>query len=279
MLGQINKFIVKRKTDLGYIIENDKVEYFMHNNDCDNCVYQIGDQVEAFIYRDKKNRLAATTKLPIITTSRFSLCEVVGVFPTGVFINIGIESKDLMLSKYDLPFDKNSWPVVGDKLPCLMVAKNDKLYAKLATKSLFDLVEEKPTLQTGSLVSAYVYRLNSSGINLVDDNYNTFFIHQTNLDRKYHIGEKVEIKISKANDTYYTCYIPHDKKEVIDHDAEIVLKYLQEHNGVMVFSSKSSPDTIKRVFKMSKSQFKNALGHLYKEKKVLLYDDKTVIVK
>ena len=66
MLGQINKFKVARITDLGYMIEKDKIQYFMHKNDCNNAQYNIGDSVEAFIYKDKKNRLAATTNLPII---------------------------------------------------------------------------------------------------------------------------------------------------------------------------------------------------------------------
>lgn len=279
MLGQINKFKIVRVTDLGYMIEKKQIQYFMHKNDCNNITYQIGEEIEAFIYKDKKNRLAATTNLPCITTSRYGFCEVNGVFATGVFINIGVEAKDLMLSKFDLPLNKNEWPIVGDRLPCIMVSKNDKLFAKLVTKSYFDLVEEKPDLRTGSLVSAYVYRINSSGISLVDDNYNVFFVHSSNLDRKVRLGEKMEIKVSKKTDNGYTCYIPHDKLDVIDKCAEKVLTYLEEHEGNMVFTSKSSPDTIKRVFGMSKVQFKDALGRLYKERKVMLLDDKTILNK
>lgn len=47
----------------------------------------------------------------------------------------------------------------------------------------------------------------------------------------------------------------------------------------MIFTSKSSPETIKRVFNMSKVQFKDALGRLYKERKIQLFDDKTVLIK
>ena len=279
MLGQINKFKVARITDLGYMIEKDKIQYFMHKNDCNNAQYNIGDSVEAFIYKDKKNRLAATTNLPIITTNRYGFCEVNGVFATGVFINIGIEAKDLMLSKFDLPMNKNEWPKEGDKLPCIMVNKNDKLYAKLVTKSYFDMVEEKPELKTGSLVSAYVYRTSANGINLVDEDYNVFFVHSSNLEKKYRLGEKVEIKVSKKSENDYSSYIPHDKVDVISKSSQIILDYLNSHGGVMIFTSKSSPDTIKRVFGLSKVQFKDALGKLYKERKVLLLDDKTVLNK
>lgn len=279
MLGQINKFKVERITDLGYMISKDKVQYFMHKNDCNNVSYNIGDTVEAFIYKDKKNRLAATTNLPSITTNRYGFCEVNGVFATGVFINIGVEAKDLMLSKFDLPLNKNEWPQVGDKLPCIMVAKNDKLYAKLVTKSYFDLVEEKPELKTGSLVKAYIYRINNNGINLVDDDYNVFFVHSSNLEKKYRLGEEVEIKVSKKSENDYTSYLPHDKVDVIFKSAKVILDYLESHNGVMIFTSKSSPETIKRVFNMSKVQFKDALGRLYKERKIQLFDDKTVLIK
>lgn len=279
MLGKVDKFKVARITDLGYMIEHQGLQYFMHKNDCNNVEYQIGDVIQAFIYKDKKNRLAATTSLPDITTNRYGFCEVNGVFATGVFINIGIEAKDLMLSKFDLPLNKSEWPMVGDKLPCIMVSKNEKLFAKLVTKSYFDLVTEKPELKTGSLINAYVYRINQNGINLVDEDYNVFFVHASNLEKKYRLGEKVEIKVSKKSENDYSCYIPHDKVDVISKCSNVILEYLESHNGVMVFTSKSSPDSIKRVFNMSKVQFKDALGRLYKERKVVLYDDKTVLNK
>ena len=70
-----------------------------------------------------------------------------------------------------------------------------------------------------------------------------------------------------------------EQKEImIKDDAQLILDYLQNHNGVMNYTSNSSPEIIFNAFKMSKASFKRALGKLYKERKVILTDDKTIMV-
>ena len=43
---------------------------------------------------------------------------------------------------------------------------------------------------------------------------------------------------------------------------------IDEFDGVLPFNDKASPETIKREFHMSKNAFKRALGHLLKEGKI-----------
>ena len=55
-------------------------------------------------------------KIPFISVERPAFLEVKDVVSSlGVFLDMGI-SKDVLLSKDDLPFDYDLWPMVGDMI-------------------------------------------------------------------------------------------------------------------------------------------------------------------
>jgi predicted RNA-binding protein (virulence factor B family) len=62
-------------------------------------------------------------------------------------------------------------------------------------------------------------------------------------------------------------------RNTIDNDKEKILFKLDKNNGVLNFTDKSTPESIKFHLQMSKKAFKRALGALYKEKKVKINSD------
>ena len=56
----------------------------------------------------------------------------------------------------------------------------------------------------------------------------------------------------------------------IEKDAEKILKVIDSYDGALPFTDKASPETIKREMQMSKNEFKRAVGHLLKEKKIII---------
>lgn len=277
-LGIVNKYRVIRETDLGYMIKNEYAEYFLHYNECNKRVLKVDEEVEAFVYVDKKNRLAATLFTPLITLDKSGFVEVVDKTPSGVFVNIGI-SKDILLSLDDLPDNKKQWPEIGDKLCASLKIKNERLLIKLLTKEeMIKNQQSTEKLTVGTKVLAHVYRIVEKGINLVDLNYNVFFVYYKNMRKNYRIGEQAEVTITYINQDDYTGSLIEQKEIMIDQDADKILQYLQDHNGVMNYTSKTSAEVIFKVFNMSKLSFKRALGRLYKQRKVLLTDEKTILL-
>ena len=63
-------------------------------------------------------------------------------------------------------------------------------------------------------------------------------------------------------------------RNTIEDDKAKILHQLTQKNGVVQLTDKSSPESIKFHLQMSKKAFKRALGALYKEKKVLLHQDR-----
>ena len=63
-------------------------------------------------------------------------------------------------------------------------------------------------------------------------------------------------------------------RNTIEDDKAKILHQLTQKNGVVQLTDKSSPESIKVHLQMSKKAFKRAVGALYKEKKVLLHQDR-----
>ena len=68
-------------------------------------------------------------------------------------------------------------------------------------------------------------------------------------------------------------------KNVIDVDVETVLEALKESpEGYILVTDKSSPDSIRFHFNMSKKSYKKALGNLYKQKLITISEDRIELV-
>jgi hypothetical protein len=151
------------------------------------------------------------------------------------------------------------------------------LLAKPATKTEFLEVEKSP-LSIGDNVIGYVYRITPSGINLVTENFNIIFVYKDELRKKYRIGEKVEVRISRKNLDDYAGSLAAEKVSRILSDREKILEYLKENYGAMAITENSDALVINKVFNMSKRAFKNAIGNLYKDGLIEIQTDKIVLL-
>lgn len=66
---------------------------------------------------------------------------------------------------------------------------------------------------------------------------------------------------------------PQGFRNVIDADVEKILTKLEEKKFLLL-TDKSSPESIKFHLQMSKKAFKRAIGSLYKNKKIVLKEDR-----
>lgn len=271
--GEIQKFKVARKTDIGYMLTNkNQDEVFLHNNETNYKNLKEGMNVDAFLFYDNKGRLAATLYNPIITKDESAWLEVTGSnYEIGVFLHNGIK-KDILLSKDHLPEHHSKWPKNGDMLYVKLVVKN--LFTAEFTIPETSVMEE---FESGSTVTARVYNYSNQGITLITNNFTRIFVEATQLRKEYRIGEEVEVIINFRHNEFYTGQLTLQKEEQRLDDAETILTYLKRR-GQMNLTSDSSPEDIKRVFNMSKKAFKRALGALYKERLVDFVDGKTILV-
>ena len=72
---------------------------------------------------------------------------------------------------------------------------------------------------------------------------------------------------------------PQGFRNVIHSDVEKILtKLMASREGFLMLTDKSSPDAIRFHMKMSKKAFKKAVGNLYKQKRIVIKEDRIELV-
>ena len=270
LIGQTITLEIARKADFGYFLSDGNEDVLLHNNEAKHD-YEIGDQVEVFLFHDSHGRLTASTTIPEITVGRYAWVKVADTNPKiGVFLDIGIQ-KDLLLGADDLPVHKSVWPKPGD-LVCvtLRVNRNYLLYARLASDQIIQSISVKATRENfNKNVQGHIYRTAKVGSWIYTIEGYKGFIHESERQEEPRLGEMVEGRIIdvKEDGTINVSLLAR-KEESQDRDAERVFEYLMSRNGAMPFNDKSMPEEINERFNMSKGAFKRALGLLMKEGRV-----------
>jgi uncharacterized protein len=62
----------------------------------------------------------------------------------------------------------------------------------------------------------------------------------------------------------------HGYRNYIGSTTEMILEALKDNKGSLNLNDKSSPEAIRDMFGISKTQFKQAIGNLYKERKIVI---------
>ena len=234
---------------------------------------KIGGVVTGFAYENEKHNLQITKNIPDVRLGHYAWGEVTDIRrDLGVFVNIGLPNKDVVVSLDELPTIKELWPQRGDKLMItLRIDKKDRLWGELASADILHAVRipAKPDMKNKQ-VKATVYRLKMVGTLVITPEYNFGFIHPDERQREPRLGEEVDARvIGVREDGVLNLSLRPRAYEAISDDAAMLLTLLQRSSThSLPFTDKSDPKQIKKYFGMSKSQFKRAVGNLYKQRKI-----------
>ncbi|WP_134644856.1 CvfB family protein [Weissella cibaria] len=234
---------------------------------------KVGGVVSGFAYENEKHNLQITKNIPVVRLGHFAWGTVTDVRrDLGVFVNIGLPNKDVVVSLDELPTIKELWPQRGDKLMItLRIDKKDRLWGELASSDILQAVRiPAKTDMKNKQVKATVYRLKMVGTLVITPDYNFGFIHPDERQREPRLGEEVDARvIGVRDDGVLNLSLRPRAYEAISDDAAMLLTLLQRSSTKSLpFTDKSDPKQIKKYFGMSKSQFKRAVGNLYKQRKI-----------
>lgn len=228
----------------------------------------IDDLINVFIYKDSEDRLIATSLKPSVTLGSFAYLTVKEATQIGAFLSWGL-LKDLFL-----PFKEQTYHVkAGDKvLVSLYIDKSERL---CATMHLYELLDTDSDYKKDDAVTGTIYEISDNfGAFVAVDNKYSGLIPKHELFKKVFIGEQVRARVAKVNDDgKLTLSIREKTPFQMDRDCVTIMEHLNQHGGFLPFHDKSSPESIKREFQMSKAEFKRAIGRLYKNGQITLEDN------
>lgn len=231
---------------------------------------KVGDSLEVFIYKDSEDRLIATSARPKLQVGETAVLTVKDVAKIGAFLDMGLE-KDLLL-----PFKEQNRRVrQGDQ--CLVALYIDRSSRLAATMNVYPYMSAQSPYGKDDHVTGTIYEINENmGAFVAVDNRYYGLIPKKELYGKYQPGDTVEARVVKVRDDGKLDLSPREKAYVqMDTDAALILKVIDEFDGVLPFTDKAKPETILREFSMSKNAFKRAVGRLLKEGKIRI-TEKTI---
>ena len=228
---------------------------------------KAGDELTVFVYRDSEDRLIATTDEPLLVTGETALLNVKEVTKIGAFLDMGLE-RDLFL-----PFREQTFRVKeGDRaLVSMYVDKSGRL---AATMKVYDYLSLSSPYKENDEVTGLIYEIsrNFGAFAAVDYKYSALIPASEGVaDLK--AGTLVKARVSRVlEDGKLTLSLRKKAYLQLEDDGKAILSYLLSH-GRIPFTDKADPGLIADTFNMSKAAFKRAVGHLLKEKKIVISED------
>lgn len=173
-----------------------------------------------------------------------------------------------------LPFEERTYKIIKDMTYPLVFKEDDGL-VYLSSK-IRDFLSYDHEYKENDIVEGRIYSINKSigAFVAIDDCYDSL-IRIKELTGVHIEGELIKARVKNVKeDGKIELSLRKRAYLEIDSDSDKILDYLYQNNGICKLSDKSSPDKIYRIFKMSKSAFKRAIGRLYKNKDIIIYNDR-----
>lgn len=265
-LGQVITTLVTEITDNHVYVQKNGYTYQVVSN----IDTELGETITGFAYLDQNDRLMLTTDIPAVADNQYEWAEIVDVRrDLGVFVDVGLYNKDIVVSSDHLPDEKHLWPKVGDKvLVSLIVDNHGRLWGKLATQELFkEKAHQGTSTQHNNNVRGHVFELRKSGSYVFTNDFYMAYIPAEERDTEPRIGELVEGRVIGLREDGVLYISLHPRAhEILDDDAKMIYEVIKRNEDNRIpYHDKSDPDEIRAFFGISKGAFKRAVGRLMKQ--------------
>lgn len=268
LLGKRNRLTVLKSAPPGFYLDGGPLGELLLPGALIPPGAGVGDTLDVFLYRDSEDRLVTTTETPYAQVGEFACLRVAGVAPRiGVFLDWGL-SKDLLLPIREL---KQSGVRRGDFLVVYVTldAKTDRIVASMRISR--HLSPEPPSYAEGAPVKLLVAGETPLGYNAIVNNAHMGLLYGSDLSGPLHTGERLDGYVRGVRaDGKIDLSLDRAGHRRIGTNVERVFEALTAAGGRMPFHDDSSPEEIRAAFGMSKKAFKQAIGALFKERRIVI---------
>ena len=268
-LGKINTLTIKRFAPPGaYLIDLQENEILLPNK------YLIpemeeGTEVEVFVMKDSSERMVAVTERPHILLGDFAFLNVVEVNPYGAFVDWGLD-KDLFV-----PFAEQRQRLeIGDRylFTLLYDFETDRLFGSMKVKKVLTPCQDMSL--EGQEVDLLICDEGKVGRNVIVNNRYEGLIfrdHQSQLLESEQVCKGYVAKVREDGKLDIRLEVPNDSR--YDAAEQKILDMLASNDGFLALTDKSDPEEVRAVLGLSKKTFKQAIGKLYKHRRIALEAD------
>lgn len=271
-LGKTQKLTVRRIVDFGAYLGSgsDDVEVLLPSRYLpENAA--VGNGIDVFVYKDSEDRPIATTEHPFATVGDFAFLSVSAVNDTGAFLDWGLP-KDLLV-----PYSEQKVKMRRGGI-YLVYVYVDHATGRIVASAKVEkfLGNVYPDYKPGQEVKALVYEHSEIGYKVIVDNLHRGIIYSNEIYSPIEVEETLKAYVKQVREDGKIDLTLNDKASVRTASlSDRLLAYLADGSNAPV-SEKMSPEMIATIFECSKKDFKKAVGHLYKERRIIIAPDGTI---
>lgn len=274
-LGAINHLRVVREKDFGVYLDGLLLGEILLPRRYVPSACKVGDTLAVFVYKDSEDRLIATTDTPYVQVGECACLKVVDVNAVGAFLNWGLP-KDLFV-----PHSEQNGRMEPGRSYVVNVYIDESTERIAATAKLDGWLSENGLyFKPYQAVDLLIYGQTELGYKAVINHTHIGLLYKNEVFQEIHYGQKLPgfIKSIRPDKKIDLC-LQRPAKETLDALMQDILRYLQDNNGRSTITDKSPPQQIYDQFKVSKKNYKKALGRLYRERKIEIHKDCVLLVK
>lgn len=267
-IGEYNTLKINRFTSVGAYLESENGDdvllpnkYLTHN-------LELDDEITVFIYTDSEDRPVATTEIPFAKCGEFAWLKINSVTNFGAFADLGLE-KHLFI-----PLKEQNAKLEEDKSYLIYVYLDEKTQRMVGSAKINPFVESAlDQVEEGEEIDVLIANRTDLGYRVIVNQKYLGLLFEDHIIRPVESGE-----ICRA----FAEHIREDGKidisliqiglEKFEEMEKAVIDFLNQNDGRLHLTDKSSPDEIKRTLGMSKKLFKKTIGGLYKKRVVKIMD-------
>lgn len=265
-IGRFNKLQVVKEVDFGVYLDGGEHDTILlpQRYVPDEC--EIGDWLDVFLYFDSEDLLIATTETPKVQVGRCELLKVIDINNAGAFMDWGLP-KDVLV-----PYSEQQKPMeVGYSYVVYVFHDQESDRIAASTRLQDHLAEESVWMKPKQAVDLLIAGRTDLGYKAVINDQYLGLIFRGDAFRPLKIGERLPGFVKAIR--------PDGKIDLLisqgtlqgDYDlGEQIIEKLRLSGGLSTLTDKSDPDEIYRQFKVSKKKYKQALGTLFKSRRIVI---------
>ncbi|MCC5936813.1 MAG: RNA-binding protein [Lunatimonas sp.] len=273
-LGILSTLPIARFTDNGaYLTLSDGAEVLLPKGYLQGDERE-GDEQEVFIYTDSEDRPVAVKERPVALLDEFAVMEAKEVTKIGAFMDWGL-LKDLFVPNAEMlsPMEKG-------KKYLVRVCVDYRTNRLIGVSKYRDfLIEDTRGYEQGQEVKALIFEETDLGFKaLIEDRFEGLF-YRNEVFTSLEIGDQVRAFIKKVReDGKLDLQLTPTGRQKYDEGCERILQELGK-SGFLPLHDKSDPEDVRAVLGMSKKHFKQSIGQLYKQNRIMIQENGIALVR
>jgi len=264
-IGKLNTLAIVRDSTPGLYLDGGEHGEILLPNRYVPREFKIGDRLEVFVYRDSEDRLVATTETPRATVGEVATLKVISINrQVGAFLDWGL-AKDLLL-----PFREQTGPLRLGQDVTVRIYIDQKTQRIVGSMKLDKEASVEPAdYRAGQAVEFLITEKTALGYKALIEGKHSGLL--------YHDSITVPVAVGRQFRGFVRALRPDGKIDLTLNQSGYrrvgplalrIVQALQRNDGRLDVDDDSSPEAIRQAFGASKKAFKQALGTLYKSRRI-----------